>query len=253
MYKKQLINIFEYIFFLIKFKYLKIITKYKMLSSASTLYDLNESVSEYFKGKKFNEISKIKSSTTLYIGNLSFYTLESKIFNLFSQCGVVKKVIMGLNKETKFPCGFCFVEYYLREHAMKAVNILNYAKLDNRIIRVDWDVGFEEGRQYGRGFTGGQKRDEFMKNYDPDRPRNNYSVNHHNNHHSNYREGEKYNNYNKNYSSNKHYNYRKDSQDDNNNYRNSGNYNNYSQNGNSQSFLGKKKKHDNYNKNNNDD
>ena len=29
-------------------------------------------------------------------------------------------------------------------------------KLDDRIIRTDWDIGFIEGRQYGRGKSGGQ-------------------------------------------------------------------------------------------------
>ena len=29
-------------------------------------------------------------------------------------------------------------------------------KLDDRIIRTDWDMGFEEGRQFGRGKSGGQ-------------------------------------------------------------------------------------------------
>lgn len=43
--------------------------------------------------------------------------------------------------------------------------------LDMRIIRVDWDTGFEEGRQYGRGYSGAQKRDEISNKYDPDRPR----------------------------------------------------------------------------------
>ena len=50
--------------------------------------------------------------------------------------------------------------------------------LDNRIIRVDWDVGFEEGRQYGRGYTGYQKRDEYVSKFDPDRPRDSKSVKH---------------------------------------------------------------------------
>jgi nuclear cap-binding protein subunit 2 len=53
---------------------------------------------------------KLKSSSTLYIGNLSFYTTEIQIYELFSKCGDVNKVIMGLNKNTKTPCGFCFVE-----------------------------------------------------------------------------------------------------------------------------------------------
>jgi hypothetical protein len=28
--------------------------------------------------------------------------------------------------------------------------------MDDRIIRTDWDAGFVEGRQYGRGKSGGQ-------------------------------------------------------------------------------------------------
>jgi nuclear cap-binding protein subunit 2 len=33
---------------------------------------------------------------------------------------------------------------------------VNGTRLDDRIIRSDWDAGFCEGRQYGRGKTGGQ-------------------------------------------------------------------------------------------------
>ena len=31
-------------------------------------------------------------------------------------------------------------------------------RLDDRIVRTDWDAGFIEGRQFGRGKTGGQVR-----------------------------------------------------------------------------------------------
>src|SRR5690348_13809766 len=40
----------------------------------------------------------LSESTTLYVGNLSFYTTEEQIYELFSRCGRVKRVIMGLNK-----------------------------------------------------------------------------------------------------------------------------------------------------------
>ena len=33
---------------------------------------------------------------------------------------------------------------------------VNGTRLDDRIIRTDWDHGFKEGRQYGRGKSGGQ-------------------------------------------------------------------------------------------------
>jgi nuclear cap-binding protein subunit 2 len=102
---------------------------------------------------------KLKESTTLYIGNLSNYTKEEQIYELFSLCGKVKKVIMGLDRYKKTPCGFCFVEYFTHALAQCAINCLNSTQLENRVIRVDWDVGFKEGRQYGRGRGGGQKRD----------------------------------------------------------------------------------------------
>lgn len=78
---------------------------------------------------------------------------------------------MGLNKQTKTPCGFCFVEYCVKEDATRAVNTLNNTMLDNRSIRADWDTGFEEGRQYGRGWSGAQKRDDISHKYDPERPK----------------------------------------------------------------------------------
>lgn len=136
------------------------------------LLDQDKVNSDYFKNKKSIDVSdKLKHSSTLYVGNLSFFTPESKIYNYFSQVGIVKRVIMGLNKNTKCPCGFCFIEYYTKEDSEKAINLLDRSELDGREIRVDKDCGFEEGRQYGRGFQGGQKRDEFFKNFDPDRPK----------------------------------------------------------------------------------
>lgn len=98
----------------------------------------------------------MRTSTTLYIGNLSFYTTEEQIYELFSTCGDIKRIIMGLDKYKKTPCGFCFMEYYQRADAENCMRYINGTRLDDRIIRSDWDAGFIEGRQYGRGKTGGQ-------------------------------------------------------------------------------------------------
>lgn len=46
---------------------------------------------------------------------------------------------------------------------------INQTRLDDRIIRTDWDAGFIDGRQFGRGRSGGQVRDEYRKDYDPGR------------------------------------------------------------------------------------
>ncbi|GAM22197.1 hypothetical protein SAMD00019534_053720 [Acytostelium subglobosum LB1] len=111
----------------------------------------------------------IEVSTTVYVGFLSFYTTEEQLYELFSKCGEVKKIVMGLDRIQKTPCGFCFVEYYSKEDAADCIKYINGTKLDDRLIRCDWDYGFKEGRQYGRGVSGGQVRDEYRTDYDPGR------------------------------------------------------------------------------------
>lgn len=62
-----------------------------------------------------DQVSALTDSRTVYVGNLSFYTTDAQIVELCSRTGPVKKVIMGLNRHTKEPCGFCFVEHYSAE------------------------------------------------------------------------------------------------------------------------------------------
>jgi nuclear cap-binding protein subunit 2 len=137
--------------------------------------------SAYYVGKnkkrRYNEepeepkdpMEGLRDATTLYVGNLSFYTTEEQIHELFSKCGEVKRLVMGLDRYNKTPCGFCFVEYYTHQDALDCLKYVGGTKLDERIIRTDLDPGFEEGRQYGRGKSGGQVRDEYREEYDPGR------------------------------------------------------------------------------------
>ncbi|XP_009881736.1 PREDICTED: nuclear cap-binding protein subunit 2 [Charadrius vociferus] len=62
-----------------------------------------------------------------------------------------------------------FLRYYARGDAENAMRYINGTRLDDRIIRTDWDAGFKEGRQYGRGRSGGQVRDEYRQDYDAGR------------------------------------------------------------------------------------
>jgi RNA recognition motif-containing protein len=97
----------------------------------------------------------------------SFYTTEEQIHELFSKyepqslnttplyltilnrCGEIKRLVMGLDRFQKTPCGFCFVEYYNHQDALDCMKYIGGTKLDERIIRTDLDEGFAEGRQYG--------------------------------------------------------------------------------------------------------
>ena len=116
-----------------------------------------------------SQMIALEKSSTLYIGNLAFSTQTVHIRSHFSQMGPVKTVHLGLNKNTRTPCGFAFVEYYDRRDALDAVAYLTGTKLDGRVIRVELDAGFKPGREFGRGTTGGQMRDERRRMVDPAR------------------------------------------------------------------------------------
>ena len=118
--------------------------------------------------EQFNKL--LETTTTIYVGNLNFNTKEETIYSVFSDCGPISKVIMGVNKKTGEPCGFCFVEFFDRQSALNAINPNNRFIIDNSQVRADLDRGFDEGRQYGRGASGGQVRDEANRRFDPSRP-----------------------------------------------------------------------------------
>ncbi len=77
---------------------------------------------------------------------------------MFSRAGDVRRIIMGLDKHRMTPCGFAFVVYYTRDDAEDAVKYISGTVLDDRPVRADFDWGFKEGRQFGRGRSGGQAR-----------------------------------------------------------------------------------------------
>ncbi|KAL7571519.1 hypothetical protein ACA910_020938 [Epithemia clementina (nom. ined.)] len=110
-----------------------------------------------------SQIAALKKSSTLYVGNLSFSTQTRQVWSHFGRLGLVKAVHLGLDRFRRIPCGFCFVEYQQRSHALAAVSLLSGTKLDGSIIRVELDAGFQEGRQFGRGARGGQVRHDRKK------------------------------------------------------------------------------------------
>uniref|UniRef100_A0A0D3F7J3 Nuclear cap-binding protein subunit 2 n=1 Tax=Oryza barthii TaxID=65489 RepID=A0A0D3F7J3_9ORYZ len=116
-----------------------------------------------FTGTQEEYEAALQASVTVYVGNMSFYTTEEQAYELFSRAGEIRKIIMGLDKNSKTPCGFCFILYYSREDAEDAVKYISGTMLDDRPIRVDFDWGFEEGRQWGRGRSGGQKELEAQR------------------------------------------------------------------------------------------
>ncbi len=175
----------------------------------------------FVQNAQAEEKERLAASSTLYVGNLSFFTTESQIYEreymvtsgssrsfalllslrscahdassiwppiVFSQCaspeigGGIKRIIMGLDRNQRSvlpsssqlfsqtfslkstsptasystPCGFAFVEYYLRSEALASMRYISGTKLDERVIRCDLDPGYLPGRELGRGKSGGQ-------------------------------------------------------------------------------------------------
>lgn len=139
---------------------------------ASELYkSIQKNTCGYFDTRTYSSKEEyqnaLKNSTTLYIGNVNTKTREAQLYELFSRCGPVQRIIIGVNKTTLEPCGFAFVVYNAREDAMYAIKTLNGTRLNNQPIRTDLDPGFVEGRQYGRGKEGNQVRQDNQKPFAP--------------------------------------------------------------------------------------
>lgn len=100
---------------------------FKVTTEIITLLRLIKTL--YFQGSRSEQERSLRESTTLYVGNLSFYTTEEQIHELFSRCGEVRRIIMGLDKYKKTPCGFCFVEYYQRNEAEMAMRLYYFIYL----------------------------------------------------------------------------------------------------------------------------
>jgi nuclear cap-binding protein subunit 2 len=111
-----------------------------------------------FQGTDEEYADALRSSKTVFVAGISPTVAEECIWELFLLCGPVRRVIMGVNKNTYRCCGFCFVEFYSAESAEKAVMYLKDFRLDRSPLSVDRDYGFVEGRQYGRGMFGGRVR-----------------------------------------------------------------------------------------------
>lgn len=115
-------------------------------------------IEKTFKGSKEEYFNTLKFARTLYVSNISENIREERLWLLFSILGEVRRIIPGINKTTLAFCGFCFVEFESVEAADAAINFFKDFSLDGKILKIDKDVGFTEGRQYGRGVFGGSFR-----------------------------------------------------------------------------------------------
>ncbi len=99
--------------------------------------------------------------TKLYVGNLSFNTMDPEIKALFSQVGTVVSCDIILDKFTSKSRGFGFVEMSTQEEATKAIAEFNGKEMDGRALTVNEAKPREERPRgsFGGGGEGGGRRD----------------------------------------------------------------------------------------------
>ena len=98
----------------------------------------------------------------LYVGNLSFNTTESELYDAFAAHGVVVEANLMLDRETGRPRGFAFVTMSSEEEATKATEALNGTTLGDRTLTVNVARPREERssgprRDFGGGGGGGRR------------------------------------------------------------------------------------------------
>jgi cold-inducible RNA-binding protein len=108
--------------------------------------------------------NRIMNPTRLFVGNLSYQTMENDLQDHFSQAGVVLSVNLMLDKMTGKSRGFAFVEFASQEEANKAIEQFHNKEFQGRPLTVNIARPREERapqQRWGGGSRGG----------DYDRPR----------------------------------------------------------------------------------
>lgn len=90
----------------------------------------------------------------LYVGNLSYTTMEDDLRSLFDQAGTVASCEFVLDKFTGKPRGFAFVEMSSQEEAERAAKEFNDYEFQGRKLVVN-EARPREQRSFGGGHGGG--------------------------------------------------------------------------------------------------
>lgn len=79
----------------------------------------------------------MSNQARLFVGNLSYRTLENELQDHFSQAGTVTSVNMMFDKFTGKSRGFAFVEFGTPEEANRAVEMFHDKEFQGRQLTVN--------------------------------------------------------------------------------------------------------------------
>ncbi|MEJ2719459.1 MAG: RNA-binding protein [Deltaproteobacteria bacterium] len=89
-------------------------------------------------------------SLNIYVGNLSFDTVEDELRELFAAYGAVESVKIISDQYTGRSRGFGFVEMASRDEGAKAIQELNSKDLGGRPLKVNEAKPRRDSRDSGR-------------------------------------------------------------------------------------------------------
>ena len=95
------------------------------------------------------------NESRLFVGNLSYQTMENDLQEYFSQAGVVSSVNLMLDKFTGKSRGFAFVEFGSQDEANKAVEMFHNKEFQGRQLTVNIARPREDRPQRSGGGGGG--------------------------------------------------------------------------------------------------
>jgi cold-inducible RNA-binding protein len=100
--------------------------------------------------------------TRLFVGNLSYQTMENDLQDYFSQAGAVTSVNLMMDKMTGKSRGFAFVEFSSQDDANKAIEQFHNKEFQGRSLTVNIARPREE-RPPQQRWSGGQQDDGFER------------------------------------------------------------------------------------------
>src|SRR3954470_719273 len=100
--------------------------------------------------------------TRLFVGNLSYQTMENDLQDYFSQAGAVNSVNLMMDKMTGKSRGFAFIEFANADEANKAIEEFHNKDFQGRALTVNIARPREERapqQRWGGGGGGGDHRE----------------------------------------------------------------------------------------------
>ncbi|MFK7906140.1 MAG: RNA recognition motif domain-containing protein [Chitinophagales bacterium] len=86
----------------------------------------------------------------IYVGNLDYRITEEDLRDIFEEYGIVESVKLIIDKKTNRSKGYAFVEMQKESDGQKAIEDLEEAELEGRVMRINIGRGIQQNKSNKR-------------------------------------------------------------------------------------------------------